>query len=147
MRVSELDAAALDAFLEGPWVAKVATHEAGGHRIRIVPVWYGRTDDGRFQFNAYADSELVRNLRHHPAVALLVDGAAPAYRGVHYHGVASVGAEASDPDQVAGYYARYLGDLDAARAHVRRLHDLGRRVNVWFTPEEQLTWDFATASE
>jgi PPOX class probable F420-dependent enzyme len=83
----------IDAFLEAPRHAIVATQRADG-RPQLSPVWYVY-EETRLYFSAFAQAAKCRHLRREPHIAICVDGAHPDARFVTLYGTAEIVEEES----------------------------------------------------
>jgi len=119
---------AIEAFLERPIVAVLATYRRDG-AVLLSPVWY-RWRAGGFDVSVGADDVKVRHLRRDPRAALVVAEQTPPYTGVEIHAIASLLAD-EDGGAAAAIAARY-GQPSAGGDLVIRLG-----------PGELRTWDFA----
>lgn len=106
-----LPAAEWDAFLNGPWAARLACIRPDG-TPHIVTVWY-EWDGGAFVMIAWPGSSWAEWVMMNPAVALTVAEPWPPLRRVLARGPAQLLAPDALPGGLAGLYrrlsARYLG--------------------------------------
>ncbi len=119
---------AIDAFLERPIVAVLATYRRDG-AVLLSPVWY-RWRAGGFEVSVGADDVKVRHLRRDSRAALVVAEQAPPYTGVEIH--ASAALLPDEGGRAAAEIAKRYGQPSAGGDLVIRLE-----------PGELRTWDFA----
>lgn len=79
MHVPALSNDEQEAFLQGDWVAKLATHGRSG-AIRITPLEYAIKDD-TIHFTTWASSTAAANLRNDARASVLIDDRVPRTRG------------------------------------------------------------------
>ncbi len=125
-------------FLEGTWVAKLATHHARG-TVRITPLSYA-VEDGTIVFYTWEDSEATKNLRLDGRASVLIDDPTPPFKGVHYVGTADVKPNDRTPDALADAFARYSSRAEALGFY-SFMETLGDHVLITFSPDETITWD------
>ncbi|HZP89737.1 MAG TPA: TIGR03618 family F420-dependent PPOX class oxidoreductase [Actinomycetota bacterium] len=124
----DLPTDAIEAFLERPIVAVLATHRRDG-TVLLSPVWY-RWRDGGFDVSVGAEDVKVRHLRRDPRAALVVAEQTPPYTGVEIRATASLLPD--EGGRVAGEIASRYGQPSAGGDLVIRLE-----------PGDLRTWDFA----
>jgi DNA-binding IclR family transcriptional regulator len=101
----------LNAFLDGPWAARLACIRPDGSP-HVVPIWY-EWRDATFLIAAWPGSVWADFVAQNPAVALTIDEPWPPMRRVLVRGQAQPLAPDSIPGGIKGLYtrlnARYLG--------------------------------------
>lgn len=138
MKVKHLSEGDIDALLEQPLIARVATHGKGGE-IRITPVWYKREGDD-LVINTLERTDLAVNLRRNAQCSVLIDTNPPDVMAVHYWGRATLTAGA-DAEAIASIIARYVGGHEGGLAMAQRNLSMGPVVIIRFTPERSVSWD------
>lgn len=141
MKMPGLSDEEVRAWLSGPNIARVGTINDDGSP-RVTAMWYFPEADGSITLNTYEDNVHVRNLRRDPRTAVLVDSSEQPYRSVHFNGVAQVADQASEPEEIARLYERYLGGTEAGVAYGQQLVAGGTRVSIRFTPARRHSLDF-----
>lgn len=139
MKMPGLSDEEVRAWLSGPNIARLGTINDDGSP-RVTAMWYFPETDGSITLNTYEDNVHVRNLRRDPRAALLIDSADQPYRSVHFGGTVRVADEATEPEEIARLYERYLG-TEAAMAYGQQLVSGGKRVSIRFTLERRRTLD------
>ncbi len=132
----------IDAFLEAPRHAIVATQRADG-RPQLSPVWYVY-EETRLYFSAFAQAAKCRHLRREPHIAICVDGAHPDARFVTLYGTAEIVEEESPwRDELEWRILRRYHDSDeAARRYQVELAGQEPGALVVVSPEQLLGWDY-----
>ena len=128
------------AFLEEATIPiRLATHRPDGS-LWLVALWY-RYRDGMLECATGASSDLVRFLRHDPAVAFEVSTNDVPYRGIRGTGTVEL---APDDDKVVlrALLERYLGGTDSDLA-AWLLDDDREEVRIRIDPHEIYSWDYS----
>jgi nitroimidazol reductase NimA-like FMN-containing flavoprotein (pyridoxamine 5'-phosphate oxidase superfamily) len=132
---------ALDAFLDRPLIARLATSDK--NRPRVLPVWFlwDRTD---IWLETSATFPNARILRENPHAAIAIDEAIGpfAFRAAIFRGTVDVIDSPYDDvmAMVRRIYRRYLSDEDLASAEGEMV--LGaHHVLLQFHPRHVITWD------
>lgn len=141
MKMPALSGEEVRAWLSDPNIGRLGTMNDDGSP-RVTALWYCPEADGSLTLNTYEDNIHVRNLRRDPRAALLIDSSEQPYRSVHFDGIAQVADEASQPEEIARLYERYLGGGETALAYGRQLVAGGKRISIRFTPERRHSLDF-----
>ena len=132
----DLSASDLQAFLDEPLVAILATYRRDG-RALLAPVWH-EWRDGGFKVVIDDDEVKARNLRRDPRAGIVVAEDGPPYRGVEVHGEPTLGEEGS----LAAFRrisVRYLGEKDGNVY----ADESGGGLLLRLVPGEMRSWDFA----
>jgi hypothetical protein len=138
MKAKHLPQAEIDALLERPLTARIATHGKDGD-IRITPVWFKRDGDDLL-VNTLRQTDLATNLSRNPHCSLVIDTNPPAVMAVHYWGSATLESDA-DAAGIATIIERYVGGREGGLAMAERNLSMGPVVLVRFSPERHVSWD------
>ena len=132
---------AIDAFLAGPLLARIATVRPDG-RPHVVPMWY-HWDGQSIFMETGPEFVKARNLRQNPACAITID---VTEGGLRFKGVILEGrAELLDDptfarEMVDRIYTRYLGP-DGIEEPTPRAMRAAPHVIIKLTPTRIQTWD------
>jgi nitroimidazol reductase NimA-like FMN-containing flavoprotein (pyridoxamine 5'-phosphate oxidase superfamily) len=132
---------ALDAFLERPLIARLAT--SARNRPRVLPVWF-LWDGTDIWMETSATFPNARILRENPHAAIAIDEAVGpfAFRAAIFRGVVDVIAEPYEDvmRMVRGIYRRYLSDDELASVEGEMVLS-AHHVLLQFHPRRVITWD------
>jgi nitroimidazol reductase NimA-like FMN-containing flavoprotein (pyridoxamine 5'-phosphate oxidase superfamily) len=130
----------VESFLEETTVpVRLACHRPDG-KLWLVALWF-RYRDGAFECATGAGADLVRYLRHDPAVAFDVSVNRPPYRGVRGSGTATLTADA-DKGVLRALVERYLGDTESDLA-AWLLSEERSEVRIRIEPDRFHSWDYS----
>ncbi len=141
MRVPGLSNEELEPFLQGNWVAKLATYNRN-ESIRMTPLHYA-IDDGAILFTTWASGAATVNLRGDARASVLIDDPNPPYKGIHYVGEGEVQTEDWTPDELAQRFGRYSRSHEEAVQFYAFIGTIGERVRIRFRPGKTITWDLS----
>jgi PPOX class probable F420-dependent enzyme len=135
----------LRAFLDGPWICRLATLTVDGFPY-VTPLWFEYDGEG-YVFIGRELADWVRHIRRDPRVGLCIDDPDGSHRRVVVQGR----AEVVEGPSVRGPWlpiarrmaARYMGGPDGA-SYMERTLDFPR-VTVRVLPERTTTWQGAWA--
>lgn len=129
---------ALDAFLNGGWLATLSCLKENGYPYS-VPVWY-HWEDGVFWVIPRPGAEWARYLDHNPRVSLAISEPGPPMRRVLAEGWATALAGADRAERIQGLATRmatrYLGP--AAPEYLAMTTRPGHAFGI--APEKLVTW-------
>ena len=102
----------IDAFLNRPHIARMATVDPATQQPHVVPVWYG-WDGQSIWISSFRSTRIMRELFKNSRISVVidVDGDTPDLRAVQMEGEAELVSEPRDmmEDKTAWIYDRYLG--------------------------------------
>ena len=132
---------ALDAFLERPLLARLATSD--NNRPRVIPVWY-LWDGTDIWIETSATFPNARILRENPHAAVTIDEAVGpfAFRAAVMRGEVEVidGPHDQVMDTVRAIYRRYLTESEIASAEGQSVL-AAHHILLRFHPRHVITWD------
>ncbi len=134
----------IDAFLEKPLIARMATADRHAHP-HVVPVWYA-WDGTSIWISSFASTRKVAELRQNPYLSISIDVAEQngATRAVILEGKSELITEPREfvASQSHWIYKRYLGDEGVlAKEPQSWIHD-PENLLIKLTPEDIYTWEF-----
>ncbi|MEH6610655.1 MAG: PPOX class F420-dependent oxidoreductase [Halioglobus sp.] len=139
---SEMSQVQIDAFLEVPRFAIVATNRADGPP-QLTPVWYiyqGR----KIYFSTYMKSAKYKNLSRDPRVGICITGDNPDARSVSIYGKTEFTPQGNDrADEIIwNLTRRYYNSDDDTRSYLDIAAANGNSVLAMVSPETVIAYDF-----
>ena len=133
----------MDALLDQPLLARVATASPADHRPHVVPVWY-MWDGESIWISSYSSTRKIRDLRGNPFCSIVIDEAESGwdFRGVIFQGRAKLLVEPREfvSEMTTRIYTRYLGDEGVLDPSPQEwIHD-PENMLIKVTPTQTFTW-------
>jgi len=134
---------AMDAALQGPHLARLATADPITHQPHVVPVWYG-WDGQSMWVSSYSNTRKIKELKTNPMCAIIVDIADEdgSTWGILMEGEVELVTGPKDwlREKIIWVYTRYLGP-EGVLAHdpqewVYDPHNL----LIKLSPQKIMTW-------
>jgi PPOX class probable F420-dependent enzyme len=139
---SEMSEAQIDAFLEVPRFAIVATNRADGPP-QLTPVWY-IYQDRKVYFSMYMKSAKYKNLCRDSRVGICITGDNPDARSVAIYGNTEFTPQGNDrADEIVWNLTRRYYDSDVdTRSYLDAAAANGDSVLAMVSPEKVIAHDF-----
>jgi nitroimidazol reductase NimA-like FMN-containing flavoprotein (pyridoxamine 5'-phosphate oxidase superfamily) len=134
---------AIDAALQAPHLARLATADPATLQPHVVPVWYG-WDGESVWISSYSSTRKIRELKSSPYCSIVVD-AAEGVEGVSavlFEGKAELVTTRRDflREKITWVYARYLGPEGVLAPDPQRWLDSPENLLIKLTPERIIAW-------
>jgi nitroimidazol reductase NimA-like FMN-containing flavoprotein (pyridoxamine 5'-phosphate oxidase superfamily) len=132
----------IDAFLDQPLLARMATADPQTNQPHVVPVWYG-WDGQTLWISAFRSTRKVRELLNNPRISVVIDvSEGEGLRAVLMEGQAELFSEprAGLEELTAWVYERYLGPEGVKAADPQSWIKDPEALLIKLTPQKIKTW-------
>ena len=140
----------LDAFLDRPHLARLATADSITLQPHVVPVWYG-WDGQSLWISAFRSTRKVKELMRNPRCSIVIDvdeadsssGSSPAIRAVLMEGEAELVTHPQHllEGNTTWVYTRYLGPLRVLAVDPQSWIKDPENLLIKLTPRLVKTWN------
>lgn len=141
--IEEERKARINAFLEQPLLARIATVSIRTGQPHVYPVWF-LWDGESIWISAYSSTRKVKDLQKHPKCAIVIDSSESkaGLTAVLLEGEAELVSEPRDflEAQTARIYIRYLGEAGVLDPEPQEWLHSPENLLIKLTPQRIFTW-------